>query len=100
MKKDVTKVIFRKFTATDDIIAIFPELVGTQDWENDCMSYMTIGQHGAASVDLAKYTQPCTDREYSKLKKELESLGYNLQIVRRIPKWAADIRSKQVKGDK
>ena len=46
--KDKTKVIFRKFDESDDIIAIFPEVPGTNNgW--DCQSYMLVGQHGAAN---------------------------------------------------
>lgn len=102
MKQETIKVIFRKFvdSTTDQIIAIFPELAGDQDWEGTCLSYQHIGQHGAANTDLSEYTVPCREEEYEDLKKELENIGYSLKIVKQMPKWAADIRSKQVRGEK
>lgn len=83
MKKDkiITVVIFRKFkSGNKEIIALFPELPGTNKWYADCMSYMHVGQHGAASVDLTVLTQPASPVEYADLKRELEGLGYDLKV--------------------
>lgn len=85
MTKDThkTRVIFRKFKKGGDIIALFPEIPGTRAWYADCMSYQHIGQHGAASIDLADVTSRPEQYEIAPLKKELEGIGYNLEIVTR-----------------
>lgn len=77
-----TRVIFRKFS-DGEIIALFPELPGTNNYQWDCDSYMHTGQHGSASVELPYITLPATPQEYSDLKRELESLGYDLRIAYR-----------------
>lgn len=77
---DKTRVIFRKFEG--EVIALFPELPGDSNFYATCLSYQHLGQHGSASVDLcAEGTTPATPAEYADLKKELESLGYILQVA-------------------
>lgn len=79
-KSDKTRVIFRKFEG--EVIALFPELPGDSNPYAACLSYQHIGQHSAACVNLtAEYTTPATPAEYADLKKELESLGYILQVA-------------------
>lgn len=73
-----TKVLFRKFQE-GDIIALFPQYPGTND-PRTCMSYMHIGQHGSADISLAHTLKRATEEEYQPLKKELESLGYDLNV--------------------
>ena len=88
-----TKVIFRKFEE-GDIIALFPELVGTNDIST-CMSYQHVGQHGAASVDLVYDTKPATPSEYKDLYDELTNMvGYDLQIVKKFTYKAQKIRKE------
>lgn len=82
MKKDITKVIFRKFKE-GDIIAMFPELPGTNKLDT-CLSYMHIGQHGAASVFLYTNCKLATPEEYQPLFKELIAIGYKLKVVKRV----------------
>ena len=77
-----TKVIFRKFS-DGDVIALFPELPGDLNPYRTCESYMHIGQHGSASVDLVRNTKQAVYREYVSLMQKLESIGYNLQVVQR-----------------
>ena len=71
-----TKVIFRKFTDGDkETIALFPELPWTND-PSTCLSYMHMGQHGAA--DIYPYsTVPAKPAEYAELLSELVSVGYD-----------------------
>jgi len=83
MKKDTikTKVIFRKFS-DGQIIALFPEmpegyLIG---------SYMHVGQHSPASKGIVQTTKLASPEEYEDLFNELESIGYDLQIVKKIMK--------------
>jgi hypothetical protein len=79
--KHKTRVIFRKFKKGGDIIALFPELPGTNKWYADCESYMHTGQHGAASIDIASVTKRAEPHEVAPLKKELEGIGYNLEVI-------------------
>ena len=73
------KVIFKKFPE-GDIIAIFPELLGTFD-PNDCLSYMHIGQHGACDSRLIRELESASAEEYQDLWEELESIGYELELI-------------------
>ena len=83
MKKDkhTTVVIFRKFKDTEDVIAIFPYEV---ERTGEVMSYMHLGQHSGASIQLTDKTSPATPEEYNDLLKELEGIGYNLKVMKRI----------------
>jgi hypothetical protein len=78
-----TKVIFRKFKDNSNIIALFPELPGNSD-ASTCLSYMTVGQHGAADESVISVTTPATPSDYYLLRAELESLGYNLKVVKNL----------------
>jgi hypothetical protein len=81
-----TKVVFRKFRGEyNDVIALFPEEQVNEN-RHICMSYMHVGQHGPASYSLIDSTFPAKPEEYFNLKNELESMGYNLDIRKRITK--------------
>jgi hypothetical protein len=77
----LTRVIFRKFPE-GDVIALFPEIPGSND-TSTCMSYMHVGQHGAASVNLVNNTKPATQNESGPLVCELTNLGYRLTEVKK-----------------
>lgn len=77
--KDKTKVVFRKFPE-GDVIALFPD--EAYDWHGNIMSYLHIGQHGGASPDLLDELENATESEYSDLFSELESIGYNLEVIK------------------
>jgi hypothetical protein len=78
-----TKVIFRKFKSDGEILALFPEV--PHDRMGDfCVSYAHVGQHGAASPVLTGTTSPATPEESAPLKREIESLGYDLEVCRRV----------------
>jgi len=74
----MTKVIFKMLEG--EVIALFPQEVNEVNsrW---IMSYMHIGQHSDASKDLLQELPDATPDQYSDLKKELETLGYQLQIL-------------------
>ncbi len=77
--EEKTKIIFRKDKEDGDIIAVFPD-----DRQNDNMigCYVHLGQHTTMSLDYySKETIPATPEEYADLKKELESIGYNIEVV-------------------
>lgn len=89
-----TVVIFRKFkTGEKEIIAIFPE-VQANDNQWDCQSYIHVGQHGPTSYKIVDWTTAATPEEYADLKAELESIGYDLVIRRRIHKRWYEVNQK------
>jgi len=75
----VTKVIFRKFR-NGSIIALFPEFKE----KNGVLSYMTVGQHGEAGYNIIRSTKPASPKEYSSLLNELQYIGYNVRICKRL----------------
>jgi len=91
-----TKVIFRKFNS-GALIALFPEQLGTRQW-NTCESYMHIGQHGSALIELVMITKLASPPEYSELKRELETLGYNLEVVQKFTNKHLQFRLNQIKN--
>lgn len=92
-----TRVIFRKFKDTGDVIALFPATAATQRID-ECESYQSVGQHGAASVNLIEDTFPATSKEYEALYEELVRIGYDLEIVRRFTPADRREREKQIRG--
>lgn len=78
-----TKVVFRKFS-DGEVIAMFYEDQRPSKYGTICMSYLQMGQHGEASLSLVSDTKLATPEEYADLKEELESIGYNLDVRKRI----------------
>jgi len=71
-------VVFRKWK-DGDILALFPKEIA--DSNGNCMSYEHVGQHGAAAYGGCVYkTKPAKPSEYAALKRELEGIGYNLDV--------------------
>ena len=90
---NITKVVFHKFN-DGSIIAIFPYDVGTSN-PYTCDSYQSIGQHGACDpMLLVEDTTLATQSEYAALQEELESIGYELNVMQRISHRAA-LRARQ-----
>ena len=85
MQKDdfQTDVIFRKYRVSNEIIALMPHDV--VDFEGNVNSYMHVGQHGAADyIGVIANTIPATDTECADLKREMEGVGYNINVIKRI----------------
>jgi hypothetical protein len=82
MYTEKTKVIFRTFKDIDEVIAFFPEELGTNDL-NTCNSYMHIGQHGSAYTHITSKTRPSTKEEIKPIYDELKSIGYNLVVKKK-----------------
>ena len=82
MKPDLTAVVFRKWrSAPHTILVLFPEI---DEGQGLCSSYDHIGQHaGANYLACVARTTPATPAEYADLKAELESIGYNLRVIKR-----------------
>jgi len=87
MQKDThkTKVIFR--TSRDrsrEVLAIFPELPSDVQGYH-CTFYAHIGQHGGGDRHGLIYSsRPALPSEAEALRKELESIGYQLDICQRV----------------
>ena len=82
MEKDKhkTKVVFRvwKGEFEGDVIALFPDI---DEGHGSCSSYMHVGQHAPASYyHMITRTRPAKPAEYASLKRELENIGYNLDV--------------------
>lgn len=100
MEKDKfkTKVIFRFWKESKDVIAIFPEDTGDMS-PYTCSSYEHVGQHGACNpfhiIDSSRLAKP---EEYADLKAELENhCGYNLVVIKRNRQEFTEQRRKQLK---
>jgi len=83
MTNEQTLTIFRKFKDKNppyynDVIALFPEIY---QMNGNIMSYMHVGQHSMADYGvILDKTKPAKPEEYSDLKTELESIGYDLKV--------------------
>jgi len=78
---NITDVTFRKWK-DGSILALFPHCVDT--YEGGVSSYEHIGQHSSADYGHCIYdTKPAKEHEYKSLKDELESIGYNLNVIKR-----------------
>lgn len=75
----ITEVMFRKVKG--EVIAMFP--YEKYDAFN-VLSYMHIGQHSSCHRNFVYMSKPATESEYASLKNELEQIGYNLKIIKRI----------------
>jgi hypothetical protein len=92
-----TVVIFRKWPKSEggDVIALFPLEPATVGNPYHCESFQHVGQHGAADPNgLIQVTKPAKPEEYANLQRELESepYRYNLEVRKRIPSNAVDVR--------
>lgn len=95
-----TEVIFRKWEG--EIIALFPyEIYNAALYGyNTINSYMHIGQHSSADYNhIMEDSKPAKVNEYLGLKKELENIGYNLQVIekRQINKALASYKTEKQK---
>jgi hypothetical protein len=64
----------------DPILAVFPDL--KENRAGDVTCYAHIGQHSACSMEyVLNDTKPASPAEYAPLKRELERIGYNLDVI-------------------
>lgn len=91
MEKDseITKVIFRFWNESKDVIAIFPEY---HDGVYGIACYEHVGQHSYCDYfGVRDNSRLATEDEYKDLYEELESIGYNLKVMKRFPSWRMDV---------
>lgn len=96
-KLEETKVVFRKFKDSGEIIAIFPQVPGDRDWWT-CLSYMWDGHSSCDPQGLVSVTSLATEEEYRDTKRYLEGIGYNLRVMSRITGEDGQIRRAKLKG--
>lgn len=84
MKKDneKTDVIFRIARIDGTVEAFFPYMIS--DYKGNITVYAHLGQHGQACWEYyLRNTKPAKEKDYTSLKRELDSLGYNLNVIKR-----------------
>lgn len=87
MEKDnfTTDIMFRYDTSKDwkgIIFAILPHEIA--DNKGNVTTYQHIGQHSSGEYQVCiQMSRPATEIEYKDLKTELESIGYNVKVVKK-----------------
>ena len=85
MDANKTDVIFRVDTSKEwkgTIFALFPHDVA--DKQGNVLTYQHVGQHSSGNYNhCIKTSKPAIDTEYQDLKQELESIGYNLNVIKK-----------------
>jgi hypothetical protein len=81
----MTLVKFYQHPVNGDQFALFPQLkAGFNGYRNDLLTcYSHIGQHSSCAPDYVKECRAMKESEYAGLKTELESIGYNLKVVKK-----------------
>ena len=83
MPDETTPVVFRRWRACGDIIALFPE-IPTDIYGLFCEAYEHVGQHGGADYyGGIQATKPVSDKDAASLAAELRRIGYSLTIIKR-----------------
>ena len=86
MKTDIleTDITFRVDTCKDfkgTVFALFPHECSHRYFVT---CYQHVGQHSSADYKASiNSSKPATPKEYADLKAELESVGYNIKVVKR-----------------
>ncbi len=95
MPRDTTPtvVIFRTDLGRHGaVVALFPELPADV-LGRFCLCYQHLGQHSSADTTVViAQTRPAKPNEYAELKRELESIGYELDIREKVTRELGDRR--------
>lgn len=85
--EDIVDVVFRVHDKDDgDVFALFPGLPGTGE-PGSCACYQHVGQHSSADyAGCLRTSRPAKPAEYAALLKELENIGYRLNVLKRAPR--------------
>jgi hypothetical protein len=76
------EIIFKKDKKTNEVVAFMP--YDFQTWEGMFTCYAHVGQHSRACYDYYLSCKPATEEEYKPLLEELQQIGYNVEIRKRI----------------
>ena len=85
--RSTTRVIFKNTPKRNGLVEAIAFLVDCPANPGNILSYMHVGQHGEASRGFFYDCTPAKPEEYADLKKELEFVGYDLQVRTRLPSW-------------
>lgn len=78
-----TVVIFKKDPQNhDEVIAFMPYEIC--DWQGYYTCYVHVGQHSTTCDQYFKQCRTATQEEYKPLLNELISIGYNVEIKKRL----------------
>lgn len=84
-KDGKTKVVFYiegDLISGKNVLAVFPEeKYASAPKSTDIVCYAQLGQHSGVSLEYAKRLPKAAPVQYANLRAELESIGYNLQIL-------------------
>ena len=79
-----TKVIFRKFKNSQDVIAIFPQIPGKTLPYRTCRAYTIAGYRDIGTNYTKSTTELVYRHEYKELYEKLVSIGYDLDVCTRM----------------
>ena len=86
------RVIFYKEHKSEDVFAYFPE--NRCDNVGNKLCYAHIGQHSGCSPRYAAKCKLAEPHEYQELKRELEQIGYELEIKNNLTSRRKNVRSQ------
>lgn len=76
--------MFRVDTTKDWKGTVFAILPYEIERNGQITTYQHIGQHSSGEYQLClKLSRPATETEYAELKAEMESLGYNIKVIKK-----------------
>lgn len=94
-KTDVIFIFWETFPS-NPVDALFPSIAGDMN-PDTCLCYSHIGQHSVANLDyMLSINRLASESEYSDLKRELEQIGYQLNIIDKPTKKQKNQRIKQL----
>ena len=78
--KERIKVDVQFRVLRDEVIAVFPYEIFSI---TDVMSYVHMGQHIGCAWYINTFTKPASEEQYKDLLKELQAIGYDVNIIKR-----------------
>jgi hypothetical protein len=93
-KDERVPVIFK--ISHGEVLAVFPTVVGTSS-PYTCSCYAHVGQHSSCDAHAAASLRAAKPAEYAALKRELEQIGYKLEIRTRFSQRDLADRKAQVR---
>ncbi len=97
MADKVLFLVHKDDATSDDIFAVFPNITGNMD-PNTMMGYAQVGQHSAVHMGYVDESRLATPEEYASLKKELEGIGYVLDVQEFTGQADFEVRERELKA--
>ena len=76
------EIIFKKDKETNEVVAFMP--YDFQTWQGEFTCYAHVGQHSNTCYNYYLSCKPATEEEYKPLLEELQQIGYNVEVIKRI----------------